>query len=597
MVKIMAYYFIKNGQCKYSIVVSKSSEKVQFASQELIRIVKASCQCTINVFHDDTTPSTPCIFLGEVKQTKMLPDLDCASLSFDGFSIQVVGENVFIRANGDGGIIYGVYAFLRKQLGYEFWGYNAEKINKISNVKLISRGFSLTPDIQTRVRSLSYGKYDQKTEYAYGFNISNGRHWITWAHTHFSLMPKSKYWTQHRDYYSEDGNQLCLTNREMVEEMKKNVLAKLTVDQFNQDDLLYLMIGHEDNNSFCSCPHCKQAMEEHGGKSGVMMRFINEIADTVNAFVEKNYPNKVIKTITFAYGPTIDAPCKKTSENKYIPFDDSVVAHKNVGVMLAPLGSDWAHSLTDENYNKKTAQSLLGWKAIGPDLFVWTYDSVFDDSFVFIDNWKWLKESYKAFRDFGAVYIFDQGHCDRGFNFESLRNYVRAKLMWNLNENVDALIHRFFKEYYGCAGGVIKKYFYALRKHFMKLEKRYTIEGKRYKQLSYVRTWPDYKHEEWWDKAMLEKYISKIKKCLSKMSNDGNYGVRNRVEIELLSPIYVLTDIFGYQLDRQTILENIDFFRTVCERNDIYSRAEHGLTQALTVEKKLIEWRALTINK
>lgn len=587
--------FIENGKCQFFIVIPENASKeALFAKDELVYAIRACCDNSPSISMDGVSLPKNTIHLGDTCDSLargLKPDVK--KIGPDGYVIVSDEDGVFITGASDEGLIYGVYDFLNRTLGCEFFGYGEWYLPKTENAEMPKLNVSVKPDIETRVRSLSWTKYDEKTERRFGYNPGNGRHWVTWAHTFFELMPKEKYWHTHRDFYSVNGNQLCITNEEMAEELKKNVLERLTPEKFAKSDLLYVMLGHEDNSNFCTCEKCLDSKKKYGGHAGAMIRLTNFIADAVNEFVEENYPKKTVKVITFAYGPTLDAPVYENSDGTYAPIDESVVAHKNVGVMIAPLGSDWAHSLLSEKYNPQTRKSLLGWQAIHPELFAWTYDSVFDDSFIYIDNWKYLQESYRAFKDCGATYIFDEGHEDRCFPFFDMRSYVRAKLMWDLSLDVDVLIRRFMKGFYKEASECLYAYYQNLTAHFEEVEREYERQGKAYKLLSYIRTQPYYRSEEFWPREFLEENIAMLEAVRKSLPDGGRNGALNRLEVEMLSPIYLLLEIYGYALEKARLKEYVDFFERVCEYNGLSYYAEHGPSHVLTVFKKLVHWRAL----
>lgn len=591
----MNNYFIKDGKCLYTIVIPHAENKnIEFAANELVYAIQACCGDSLIMERESERTPEYALYLGDTSFSLfrgLKPDVK--EVGADGFKIAFDDKKIFIIGATSEGVIYGVYAFLKRVLDCEFFGYGEYRLPKTNEAYLPSEDITVVPDIETRVRSLSWTKYDETTERRFGYNPGNGRHWVTWAHTHFSLIPKEKYWDSNRDFYSDKGNQLCLSNDSLKEEMAKNLISRLTPEVLSKSDLLYLMVGHEDNNDFCECERCQENARKYGGKAGVMMRFINSVADKVNEFMQTAHPEKIVKTITFAYGPTVPAPVVETDEGKYVPIDESVVAHENVAIMLAPLGSDWAHGLLDEKYNARTRKSLLAWQAINAELFIWTYDSVFDDSFIYLDNWKHLAESYRIFRDCGAKYIFDQGHADRCYPFSDMRNYVRAKLMWDVSLDTDVLIRRFMTAYYKEASDCVYEYYKNLSKHFEEVERAFEKKGKAYKLTSYVRTQPYYRSEEFWDKEFLLENIALLENCRAKLENTGRNGALNRLEVEMLSPIYMLMELYGHELEKEKVLEYSGFFERVCSYNGISYYAEWGQTQDLTIYKKLVNWRSL----
>ncbi len=583
-------YFIANGKCLYDIVLPQSPDRYAvLAAEELKYVIEKCCGTAPAVVTDCETAGTA-LHIGDTRKAKhCAPKYDRKELGSDGFRISEADGDVFLTANGCG-LFYAACEFLHVTLGSEFFHYGEYKIPRLTEAVLPALPIVKVPDIETRKRDLSWSTYDAITERRLGFNVGNDRYWVTWAHSVFELIPKAKHFANHRDWYSPDGNQLCLTNPHMIAEMKRSVIKRLTPKLFGKYDVLYVMIGHEDNGSFCDCPRCKAEAEKYGGKSGVMMRFINTVADSVNEFTEKHHPGKTVKIVTFGYGPTVLPPVVE-ADGAFVPVDPSVIAHDHVCVMLAPLGSDWAYSLIDEEHNKVTRRALLGWQAIGAELFIWTYDSIFDDSFIYLDNWEHLSESYRLFKNIGAVYVFDQGDSARGFPFGCLRDYVRGRLMWDLNADVKQLAKHFCENYYKDAAPEIIRYLKMLYEHFADLKRNYR-EPYLFNP-SYTWSQPNYRSELFWPREFLERSIELLESCRDGLEVGDFNSPRNRVEMEMLSPVYLLLEIYAYRLDKETLKKHIDFFERVTAFNGLDYTAEHGPTHTKEIFRKLVNWRSV----
>ena len=123
--------------------------------------------------------------------------------------------------------------------------------------------------------------------------------------------------------------QLCFTNTEMKAELI-NVLK----NRIQNSSLKYgsMLITQEDNQGFCDCSACKAEIDEYG-YSGLLMRFINEIADIMNPWVEETFQGKKeIKWVVFAYGKTADPP---TVKNK-----DGSISTGELGEIMKALGAN-----------------------------------------------------------------------------------------------------------------------------------------------------------------------------------------------------------------------------------------------------------------
>lgn len=585
--------FFDGKKILFTVVLPDNATKDDiFAKDEIEYAVEKCTGCKIATATESDYNGNNALFIGKTAQAKELfVNYDYDKLSVDGYVVKSIGNDIYVYSVGSEGVIYGAYTLLNKLFGTEFIAYNEYVLPRCNKVSFDEIFIEKKPDIETRVRSLAYSKYDNTTERRYGFNCGDGRHWVTWAHTHFLLIPKNKFFDEHPDFYSRDGMQLCLSNELLPQVMAQSILERLTDKEFEKSDILYVMVGHEDYPSFCDCDKCRENAKKYGGNSGIMMRFINRVADIVTENVSKTHPDKVVKIITFAYGPTLDAPAIKQSDGTYVVADLSVVAHRNVGVMFAPLEADWAHSLTDTEHNAQMSAALLGWKTVQAELFVWTYDCVFDDCFVFLDNWTHLSESYRTFKECGASYIFDQGDPGVNYPFSELRNYIRGKLMWDLSADQEQLIKHFIKHYYKQASNVVEKYFYSLREHFAEIEKRFENKGKVYKLTSYRGTQPYYHSTEFWDKEFLVNSLQQLTDCWKSLEFDGRNGSKNRLELEMLSPMYLLLELYGQELSQQQIKDYIAFFERVTEYNGIYTASQCSYIFGHTIYNKFLRWR------
>ncbi len=580
--------FIENGKCLYTVVLPRdANQECKFAAQELAYITEKSCGEAIKVITETEKLPENCIHIGATAAaiaTAVLPsEFETGS---DGYALRKRGNSVFISSFGNEGVIYGVYEFAKKVLGAEYFGPLEWTIPRVENAELFEEDILRRPEFEKRIRSSG----DVRMSRRYGLNTGFGMTWVKWDHSFFDLIPKEKYYKDHPEYFSSQGSQLCLTCEGLLEEMKKNVIKELTPDWFEKSDVLAFSIGHEDVNNFCECPRCKKMAKKYG-KAGITIRFINKVADTINDFVERNHPGKTVKTVFFGYGPTIDPPVKWNSNDTCTPIDETVVAHKNVAVMLAPLGSNWAYSLLDKENNGRTRASLIGWRETKAEIFMWTYDGVFHTMPLPMDNWEHLKESYQIFKDCNAYYLFDE--CARGGKqFDVMSYYVRAHLTWNLKYDVDYLIRRFMKGYYKEGADKVYEYYQLFRANTKEQEQRFKKLGKPFALRSFTRTQPYWVSHEMWTKEFLEKGLRLLEEAKGDMVNDDIKSVANRIELEMLSLVCLYLQLYGDELDKQTLEKYIELYERVMYMNHFLNE-NHRALKTHIYTKKLIEWKSL----
>jgi len=600
---------------QYKILLpNKRNATLEFAARELGEFSAP----VLGVLPVETEPATPChsaspchfdrsgeipaqtrcISLGDTALLKAAGLSAGADFGNDGYAIKAAGGNLFIFAAGDYGVLYGVYGFLERFCGVKFFADDEIAVtpadsclNKSGGAGGAFDGIDVVsvPSFAVRARAwMGWSKYNQEYVLRLCLNTGTGPNWITKEHSFFAILPKEKYFAAHPEFYNKNGTQLCLTNEGMRAQMVENItgLARQAVGETARGgSVFYIMVGHEDNHDFCACESCSASDAEYGGASGTMMRLVNAVAGGAGDALGVFYPDVTFKFVTFAYGPTIDAPVRGQSGG-LVPVHPSVRAGKNVGVYLAPLGSDWAKSLLDAEYNKTACDSLLGWRAVGAELYVWNYDSVFDEEFVFFNGWKHMADNYRVFKEFGAVYVYDMGHPHQNMPFDKLSNYVRSRLMWDVSLDAEELIRGFMDAYYGEAAGEIARYFYKMRDK---------LDGAGFALRSYVRKTPEYLSDKFFTRGFLEDCLAIFDRAFRAANRVCDPARREkllrRVGCERLSPLYLYLLLYARELDAPRLKALIDEFERGCLENGIYYFAEHGPMAFLDVGTRLMEFR------
>ena len=595
----------ENGTTEYCIVVpAQTPWQVTQARQELNLFFEQSTGVQMPVVADtnltfDSSKKYVSIGNTTVYQGSGM-NLTYEEYEEDGFAIRTFGSTVIIAGAENNSMLYGIYDFLRYNLGVRTWSNDEFTIPKHDKVYLKDFNYKSVPDFDSRTLGIWYNRYPEILQYRLGLNHNNGKNLLSWCHTSFQLLNPAVYQAAHPDWYypnyagqeeMKKPQQLCFTNTEMKAELINVLKARVEKTSLKYASML---ITQEDNTGFCDCTNCKAEIDAYG-YSGLLMRFINEIADTMNPWVEETFQGeKEIKWVVFAYGKTADPPTVKNKDGSYSPVDASVVAHKNVGVMVAPLGSDWSHSLVDSEHNEQSSVIFEGWQVIEPTFYIYTYNVVFDNQFIFMDSWSYVKQSYQLFKQIGADFIFDQSasHCNLPF-FE-LTTYVRSRILWDLNTDVEKEIDAFIHAYYKAAAPKVKEYFDLLRTRYRMIEMEMAEKGEKFWLPSYVRYDSKLLSEEYWPKEWLLNgiriYDEALQLCSQIEDAEERAKAERRVKAERLSPIYLLMQLHRTTLSNVEIAHYIEVFKEGCELNGIGYYTEHGINQGDTIKKLLDEW-------
>ena len=396
--------------------------------------------------------SQPAIFVGQSPEiAKMLGDIDFSKLKDDEIILKSVGNNLIVTGQRPRGTLYAVYTLLEDFLGCRFWDYETVDIPQRKKLELGDINYRYAPPFIRRAMyhwplpALPALWKSGNPEYAaicrnnadltasnaaYG-GINNRAGFV---HTFRRIMPPKEYFAAHPEYFSMiDGkrvaeSQLCFANPEM----RKFFIACAETYLAKQPQCNSIAISQNDNNLFCQCPACKKLLaEEKGRLSGVMLRFVNEVA----AELEKTHPGILVETL--AYGPTVEPPLV-------------TMPRKNVVIRLAGIKTNCGYALnSDEN---RVYQNILnGWKTVTPHLAIWYYTQNAANTMIPHPTLRHVAEDFRWFSNNGVndIFIESSGTSNGVSNMNRLRAYVYRRLLWNPELDMDKLIDEFIVGYYG----------------------------------------------------------------------------------------------------------------------------------------------------
>lgn len=445
------------GKSEYVIVLPQNaSPSQQRAAEELQRFLQQITDAHLPIVTDE--PGS----LAQVRRAIALGDnrllrdsgvqVDWQSLGDEGFSIIPKPPHLFIAGSAKRGTLYGVYSFLEDDLGCRWYS---------SKVSLIPRKRSLTVKIAPRteipafeyrepyftdawdkdwaVRNRVNGTFPRLDE-STGGKVSYG----PFVHTFYALVPPQQYAKEHPEYYSlvngkrdTERGQLCLTNPDVLR------IATETVKRWIREmpQATIFSVSQNDWTNPCECEGCRRVVEEEGSQSGPVLRFVNALAEEI----EKEYPDKLIDTLAYWY--TEDPP-------KYVR------PRRNVRIRLAPIGACFAHPFGTCEQNMTQFRNLQAWARITDQLYIWHYTTNFAHYLMPFPNFDELEKSLAIYRDNGVKGVFYQGNYSPGGGgeFNELRAWVLAKLMWNPDRDFWALVDDFLRGYYGKAAPHIRRY-------------------------------------------------------------------------------------------------------------------------------------------
>jgi hypothetical protein len=563
----------------YRIVIDPmASESEKWAASELQYWLKeiTGAELPLSEINDDY--SGPGIIIGYNDLIKGKTGALPPSKSDESFRYFSSGPDIFIYGGSERGTMYGVMTFLEKELGCRWYTPAISVVPKRDEITFTSFDHSEAPGIRVR-NDFYFEAFDpiwcarNKMNGAMGSTrdtLNSDEKWAEarnqpggiesyWAvHTFYPLVPPEEFFDKHPEYYSLINNrrtyheaQLCLTNSDVL----RIVTERIKKIMRNNPDYLIYDVSQNDWDNPCQCDHCQAIVKREGSESGVVLWFVNQVAEAV----EKEFPDKYIGTLAYKY---TRKPCK------------TINARKNVVVRLCSIECCFSHDIKSCPRNEAFLEDLKGWFAISPNLYIWDYVVYFQHYLMPYPNIRVLQPNIRTFRENNAIGIMEQAayQC-RGGEFAELRSYVISRLLWNPDCDVEAVIDVFVSGYYGRAGTMVRRYFDLLYSRITP-ETHMHIETQNYPRLT--------AQDKLFSDEFAEKACSIFEEAVKVADNDE---ILHRVELASLPVLYL-------KCKRAPVIARNDGtyakFTEIVKREGITRYAEYG-EETVSFFHKMVE--------
>lgn len=447
-----AQHLFHKGKSSYAIVVARdASTSEQTAAHELQNYIEQVAGLKLELLSEDNLSDYKrVVFIGY--NPKYGSKLGVARPEDDdeSFCYRTVGDDLWIWGGKQRGTMYGVYAFLENELGVRWYTKSCTKVPKRNTWSFKKLNHSETPAVG--IRQMDY--FDSQDAAFLAHNKVNSI-WNSqvndygnlvgyWGcHTFDALVASNKYFATHPEYFSlRDGerkshSQLCLSNPDVLKLCTEGMLR---IIRENPNYWVY-SLSQNDNQNYCQCGKCTEIANRYGGQSGLLLWFVNQVADVV----KEHHPDKHIST--FAYQYTRGVPT-------------GITPRDNVVIRLCSIECCFGHPLSECDHNKPFMEDIRKWKDVAGKLFIWDYVTNFRQYLAPFPNFDVLAPNIKTYIDHNVIGIFVEGqYQSTGGSFADLRAWVLNKLLWNPEQDTMALVDDFIGGYYGAAAPYVRKYF------------------------------------------------------------------------------------------------------------------------------------------
>lgn len=373
------------------------------------------------------------------------------ALAEEEYRVRTEPGKVILAGGGKRGTLYGCYALLEDALGCRWF---TPRISRIPKRPTISVGpldlhgrpafeyrypyytEAFDPDWSVRNRTNGCERLDDSL----GGKVTYGK----FVHTFSDIIAPKDYYATHPEYFSlvdgkrQDGYaQLCLTNPDVL---------RITIETVRRwirehPEATIFSVSQNDTYKNCQCDNCRAVDKEEGAPSGLMLRFVNQVADAI----AKEAPRVLIDTL--AYQWTEDPP--KLARPR-----------PNVRIRLAPIGACFGHALDGCDANRAAFANLQAWAKITDQLYVWHYSTNFANYLQPLPDLDEIAADIPLFKKTGVVGLFYEGDYAPGGGGEmaELKSYLMAKLMWDPARDSKPVIAEFLQGVYGPAAPAIRQW-------------------------------------------------------------------------------------------------------------------------------------------
>lgn len=429
--------FVENKQSKFEICIPpNASPRLVESVEELQLYIKKIAGVKLPITTERKANHQ--IVIGDklyMKSDKV--ELPFQKLKVDGLVIKIQNDRILISGLNEKGVINGIYTFLSEYLGCRYYARDAIYVPKKEDIS-----FQLITDVQNPAFDMRIMNAYQAFSPTYckwhklDFPPKTNPLWLKpWAHatTRYIKLKENK--NTHPEYFTyiagkpidinyDNQEVFQIIIRELEEKLQKNPQAE------------YISVSQADIKH-----NLKEVKNEMN--SFITLKFTNKVA--------KKFPKKTVTYLAYQYSMMPPEGIK--------PLD-------NVLVVITNTLPDRNKATNLKSPQNQFAIALRGWQRLTDNIMIWDYFGNMSYPGTPYPNLFLMQKNLKEYEEMGIDRIFAQSNNQRGSEFQELRSYLLAKLLWNPNLNVDSLMTDFINGYYGNAAPYITEYIYKMTKNF-----------------------------------------------------------------------------------------------------------------------------------
>ena len=552
----------------YVIVISQNANAVEKkAANEFQRLLSLCSSVELPIVTDNQKPQDCEIVIGHTNRN--LPQ-SVQDLQADGLTIQTDKTKLFIQGGTDKGCLYGVYTFFEKYLGFRCYSPRVFKYPSLKNVTIPS-GISDT-QIPVNIYRNTFYAVTSDPFYADWHKLDHMQpDWGLWCHTFEALVPADKYFTEHPEYFAlvngervgkqADGHlsaQLCLSNPEVLRVVVENLGKRIQ----KSSEALYWSVSQNDTYADqpynCTCDDCAALDNASNSPSGSIIAFVNKVS--------QHFPDKMISTLAYRYSRS--AP-------------QAVKPEPHVNIMLCTIECDRNSQIAADATSAAFRSDFEEWSKLTHNILMWDYVVQFSNLMAPFPNLRTLQPNIQYFARNGVNAHFQQGNISPGGEFCELRPYLIAKLLWEPDTDIQAVMTDFLDGYYEEAAPHIAKYIHLMHDALDQSGQKLVIYGNPadHSENGFLRHELMEQYERFFDEA--EKAVQDKPDVLERVQTARlplTFSLFEIAKRKGAEETRVFVNNNGTVRVKPEMLEKLDEFRKLCNKVGVQHMQEGGVS-------------------
>jgi len=429
--------FVEGGCPRGVIVVPEnSSPEVVETARDLSDILARMSGATLPVATE--SPDGPALILRVHDRDRSLPPL--------AYHVWLDGDRVFFSGGSDRGVINGVYAFLERELGCRWYvpGPLGEHIPRRETIAVSDLDLLDEPDFESitgfgRHPDEAIGSLWSRRNRLEGFpQHFHSHNWMRIVPPQlleerpgmFALVGKKR-----------NPRQFCTTQPDVLD------MTVSAARQYLDDhpEMASFSLSPGDFRGFCRCGNCRALDAElgvdpfspGGSMTDRLVFFFNRVAERV----VQTHPDR--RLAFYAY-------------MNYTRPPEVVKPHPMLLPVLVHTPWDYCmhHPIDDPDCerNRRFAEAVIGWHELTPKLYLYDYWAHYNlcGHHGVVHN---IKRDLPWLRRHGIVGFYGEMHPQRWT--QPLNFYLPARIAWNVDTDVDAIVAEFYQHMFRPAASEI----------------------------------------------------------------------------------------------------------------------------------------------